>query len=240
MESSAPRLVLVHGSLSSVASWAAYSELLPGLDVVSLDLPGHGVNQDEEYSTTSALEAIGAAVGEATGPVVLAGHSLGGYLAALWTHRHPGRLAGLVLMGASGNPRSRLADLYKSFARLTERADHGKLGRSRARVARWVGVRPEQLDGQASYDILPTTWRSVFDECPPSIMTTIDVPVLYLNGQFDQMRFHEKQYVARTPHARLHTIKGATHFAPLTHEPEVAAELSAFVREVTSGGSQLQ
>lgn len=232
MHDSVSRLVLVHGSLGSVASWSAYPRLLPDLDVSLLDLPGHGSNHELEFSTASALGAIGAAVDDGEGPVVLAGHSLGGYLAALWAHHHPGRLAGLVLMGASGNPRGRLAGLYKAFAGFTRRADHQWLARRRQQVATRLGVRAEQLQGHVSYDVLPVAWQSVFDDCPPWIVTTLDVPVLYLNGQFDQMRMHEKQYVARTTDARLRIVKGATHFAPLTHEREVASQIRAFVGDV--------
>lgn len=234
MHDPAARLVLVHGSLGSAASWAAYPRLLPDLDVVVPELPGHGDHHEREFSTASALETIGSAVGSGTGPVVLAGHSLGGYLSALWAHHHPGRLAGLVLMGASGNPRGRLAGLYKAFARFTRRADHQSLARRRQQVATRLGVRPEHLSGHASYDVLPVAWQCVFDDCPPWIVTTLDVPVLYLNGQFDQMRIHERQYVARTPDARLRIIKGATHFAPLTHERQVATRMRAFAREVAS------
>lgn len=240
MDTPLPRLVLVHGSLSSIAAWGDYGDLLPHQEVVTVDLPGHGENREQEFTTDSALQAIGAAVGGTAAPVVLGGHSLGGYLSALWAHRNPGRLAGLVLMGASGKPNSRLAGLYKAFSRLTERADHDRLARRREALAQRLGVRPEQMSGQASYELLPLTWQAVFDDCPPWMVTTLDVPVLYVNGQFDQMRIHERQYVARTPDARLRIIKGATHFAPLTHEPEVAGAIAEFVAEVTSGGAKLQ
>lgn len=235
MEKAVPSLVLVHGSLSSKASWLAYRGLLPHVALVTPDLPGHGENHDLPFTTASALEVIAAAVGHATGPVVLAGHSLGGYLSALWAHRNPGRLSGLVLMGASGNPAGRLAGVYKAFSRYTRRADHEKLARRRDTLARRLGVRAEHLSAPAAYDVLPLAWQAVFDDCPPWIMSTIDVPVLYLNGQFDQMRIHEKRYVASTPDARLRTVKRATHFAPLTHEQQVAAELDAFLSEVALG-----
>lgn len=237
MQKAAPRLVLVHGSLSSRASWVAYPGLIPDIEVATPDLPGHGDNRDLQLTTASALEVIGYAVGETTRPVVLAGHSLGGYLSALWAHRNPGRLSGLVLMGASGNPAGRLAGVYKAFARYTRRADHEKLARRRDALARRLGVRADHLPAAASYDGLPLAWQAVFDDCPPWIMSTIDVPVLYLNGQFDQMRIHEKRYLDITPNPRLRIIKGATHFAPLTHERQVAAELSAFVREVAILGT---
>ncbi|HHT12930.1 MAG TPA: alpha/beta fold hydrolase [Propionibacterium sp.] len=67
---------------------------MPDIDVAMPDLPGHGENVERSLNTASALAVIGDAVGKATNPVVLAGHSLGGYLSALWAHRNPGRLSG--------------------------------------------------------------------------------------------------------------------------------------------------
>src|SRR5699024_880047 len=43
-----PRLVLVHGTRMDRHEWAAYPDLLPGAEVVAVDLPGHGARLGQE------------------------------------------------------------------------------------------------------------------------------------------------------------------------------------------------
>src|SRR5690606_32706139 len=97
--------------------------LLPDAELVPVDLPGHGSRHTEEFSADSALETIRAAVdGRSPGQrVVLAGHSLGGYLAMLYADRHPSALDALVLVGASAEPVGPLAGVYRRFADLLPR-----------------------------------------------------------------------------------------------------------------------
>ena len=74
------------------------------------------LDEGRSFTWESALEVIGEAVeGGAPGvPVVLAGHSLGGYLALAWAADHPRRLAGLGLLGASAVPAGPGAALYRA------------------------------------------------------------------------------------------------------------------------------
>ena len=104
------RLVLVHGTRVSRTQWdlPAYRDLSADFDVLCPDLPGHGRRAGERFTTDAAVAAI-AATAEAgdrdrAAPVVLVGHSLGGYMAMAYAARHPHRLAGLVLIGASAVP----------------------------------------------------------------------------------------------------------------------------------------
>lgn len=225
-------MVLVHGSMSSSAQWADYPGLLPDCEVVAVDLPGHGSRRAEPFTTDGALETIGAAASVAA-PVVLVGHSLGGYLCGLYAARHRG-LAGLVLLGGTGNPRGRFAAPYRLFAWLTGRVSHRRLARLRGAVARRLGVRDGLLDEEASYTALPGVWRAVAEDCPPRVLADVRCPVVFVNGQFDQMRIDERRYLHLVPGATLETVRGATHFAPLTHAPDVAARIRRFVDDVAA------
>lgn len=224
-----PRLVLIHGSMASSAQWAHYPVLLPGFDVVAIDLPGHGDRTGERFSTAAALAAIEAAV-DGQSPVVLAGHSLGGYLAGLFAGTRPHRLSGLVVMGATGNPRSPFAATYRGFAKLTEVVSHERLGRARLRMASRLGVPVDLLPERADYATLPDVWAAVMADCPPRVLCGVECPVLFINGQFDQMRIHERRYRALVPGSHVVVIPRASHFAPLTHAPQVAEEIRRFYR----------
>lgn len=222
-----PKLVLVHGSMSSAEQWMDYPALLPEFEVVAIDLPGHGEKVGVPFTTESALDAIAEAVAGA-GPVVVVGHSLGAYLAGLFAGTRAHRLRGLVLIGATGNPRGRLAWVYRGFAWLTRRVDHSVLARLRGGVARLLGVRPELLPADPDYATLPDVWESVMRDCPPGVLRSVGCPVLFINGQFDQMRADERRYRTRVEGSALDIIPRASHFAPLTHAPEVAEAIRRF------------
>lgn len=229
-----PLVILVHGSLSSADEWGGYAELLPDCDVVTIDLPGHGERMSESFTTRAAVRVIDEALlGRDEGqPVFLVGHSLGGYLASLHAARNPGVLAGLVLIGATGDPRSPLAAVYRGYAWLVGKVDHARLARIRDAVARRLGLSEDQVPAPEAYAVLPAAWRSVIDDCPRHLMGRVDCPVLFINGQFDQMRLNERAYQRLTPSSRLVTVPRATHLAPLTHPEQVAGLIRQFVRDV--------
>src|SRR3989304_5016080 len=86
------RLVLIHGSGCSADSWRYQVDgLWRGLEIVAVDLPGHGGSAPvgdpsvERYATTvrGVLRQIGRR------KVFLAGHSLGGAVALQVALEHP-------------------------------------------------------------------------------------------------------------------------------------------------------
>jgi pimeloyl-ACP methyl ester carboxylesterase len=214
--------------------WDPYRPLLPGIEVVTPDLPGHGTRAGEEFTLEAALETIALAVdGAAPGQrVVLAGHSLGGYLATVYAARHPGRLDELVLVGATADPAGPLTAVYRWFARLIGRSDPDRMARTTNRMVRWLGAGPEVvalLPGGESYAALPAAWQVVMDECGPDLLRDVDCRVVLVNGQVDQMRLHVRRYAAAAGGARVVTVPRATHLMPLTH-PRQLAEI---LRDIT-------
>lgn len=207
--------------------------MLAGFDVIAVDLPGHGALTGQSFTTSGAVKVITDAL--PTGrPAVIVGHSLGGYFAAMVAARYPDRVRGLAMLGASGDPASRAAWVYRAYAHLTRRIDHRRLARFRDRVARLVGVPNGVLPPAASYAALPEIWQAVFDDVSLDLLRDVTCPVLFLNGRFDQMRVHERRCLALAPNSSLRIVPGATHLAPLTHQEQVAHELQRFVDEIRS------
>lgn len=223
------RLVLVHGSMSSSAQWADYPALLPEFDVVAVDLPGHGLRREEPFSIPAALEVIADAM-KGSRRAILVGHSLGGYVCARFAAETP-TAAGLVLIGATGDPSGGLTIPYRVFAWLSGRVPPRTLVRLRLAVARRLGVRTALLSDAADYRSLPAVLRAVAAGCGAGDLARVTCPVLFINGRFDQMRIDERRYLRLTPQAQLAIIPRATHLAPLTHPVAVADRIRGFAAQ---------
>jgi pimeloyl-ACP methyl ester carboxylesterase len=82
----APTLLLVHGLGATGEVWRGVGDLAagwPGARVL-VDLPGHGRSQHRPtYSYEEHAHQLRLLLGERPGPVVVAGHSMGGYVGIL-------------------------------------------------------------------------------------------------------------------------------------------------------------
>lgn len=228
MDSTGIRLVLVHGTRMSRGQWADYPALLPEMELVTPDLPGHGSRRDAKFTTDAAMESIDEGVrGGAPGQrVVLVGHSLGGYMAMLYAARQsPAPLSGLVLIGSSAVPSGPGAALYRSFASVVPRVGADRMARAANGVVARLGVSEQvahSLSGGEGYANISASWDAVMRDCRPELLAGLECPVLLLNGQFDQLRVHARRYAAQSPHARVETVPKTTHLLPMTHPQRVA------------------
>ena len=101
------RVLALHGWLDNAMSFAPLASLLPELDLVALDLPGHGHSAhrpvrswyhfvDYLDDALAALDALG------WERCVLLGHSLGGAVASVLAAARPERVERLLLIEALG------------------------------------------------------------------------------------------------------------------------------------------
>lgn len=103
----APRVLCLHGWLDNAASYIPLAPLLDKLDLVAIDLPGHG-HSDHRHSTTryhfidylfnidATLDALG------WQDCHLLGHSMGAAIAAVYGAGAPERVRSIVLLDAIG------------------------------------------------------------------------------------------------------------------------------------------
>lgn len=222
-------LILLHGTRMSRRQWDPYRELLPQLPLVVRDLPGHGERAGEEFNRDAALATVDEAVAEARAlgddRPVLAGHSLGGYLGAMWADRHPHDLGALVLIGATADPAGPLTGLYRGFARALPHLDPERMARWMNVLFRRLGAKGEHaalLPDGAAYAALPAAWELVMTECGPELLREVACPVWMVNGQLDQMRIHVRRFAAATADPHVVTVPRATHLMPATHPDQVA------------------
>lgn len=233
------RLVLVHGSRTSGVQWAAHRQWLePEFEVLTPDLPGHGSLAAQRFSRTSATAAVAAAVDSAAAgqPIVLAGHSLGGYVAMAYAAEHSARLAGLVTIGAAAIPRGPGAAAYRALGAVTDRAPRAWINRLNDRMLGRMAA-PEVFapirDEGYWFDAVRDSWAEVMAWGSPELLRAVECPVLVVRGQFDQLGIDGARYAAAAGFARVRTVRGASHLLPLTRPWQTSAIIAGFAREVT-------
>jgi pimeloyl-ACP methyl ester carboxylesterase len=100
-----PAAVFIHGAQNDHSVWALQSRYFAhhGFGVLALDLPGHGRSAGPALSSVEAMAdwllALLAAAG--AGPAILIGHSMGSLIALEASHRAPGQVRGLALLGTT-------------------------------------------------------------------------------------------------------------------------------------------
>lgn len=103
-------VVLVHGSNASLHTWEPWVQRLTarGYRVVTLDLPAHGLTgaTREGLYTNAAYVGVVEKLVDRLGlsRFVLGGNSMGGGVSWRYAVAHPDRVAGLILVDASGKP----------------------------------------------------------------------------------------------------------------------------------------
>jgi pimeloyl-ACP methyl ester carboxylesterase len=231
-------LVLVHGSRLSSTQWAPQLPLLHGRVTVGLvDLPGHGRRAAEEFTLERCAEVIEEAVAAAPSgaPVVLVGHSLGGYAAMAYGAGRASALSGLVLAGCSATPLGAGAAIYRWVARATDRLGPDRMTRINDRVLRRL-YPADRIDAviEGGYYFTPTAaaWDAVMAECRPSMLWGVECPVLVLNGQYDQFRIGVGEVLRACRHAQVKVIRGAGHLANLDRPAAFADALLRFADSV--------
>jgi len=105
--SGAPRVLALHGWLDNAASFVPLSAQLPDIDLVALDLPGHGASAHLPPAADYLLVAFARAAFAAADALGwdrfhLLGHSLGGVIASVMAAACPQRIERLLTIEALG------------------------------------------------------------------------------------------------------------------------------------------
>lgn len=209
-----PLLVLAHGSLATGEHMARVGAAVSDLvEVVAPDLPGHVSRADEPYSLPESVALMEAIIDEAGDlPVLLGGHSLGGFTALTCAARRPERPAGLLLMGCAVEPRGAGAVAYQAAGRLFD-----------AVGASWNRVR------RLPHNPLAPVWGQVISTCGSHQLADIECPVLIMGGALDQLHLGARQFARATPNSRVVTARGRSHAWPNLRPDEVGAQIRSWL-----------
>ncbi|MEM9608121.1 MAG: alpha/beta hydrolase [Actinomycetota bacterium] len=153
-----PPVVLLHGwtvtgELNWFRQWEALAER--GHRVLIVDQRGHGrgLRSAQRFTLEDCADDVAGLVVElGLGRAVLAGYSMGGPVATLAAHRHPGVVDGIVLIATAMEWRSRFADRASWRLRLPVTSFALRSGLVRRGFQRWVAqLGDDRLDVHASW-----------------------------------------------------------------------------------------
>jgi len=234
-------LVLLHGFSQTGASWDPVRAALRAAPdpVLAPDLRGHGaasavrpVSLSAVLADLDALLAAGAA---------LAGYSMGGRIALHSALAHPGRLARLVLIGASpglADPAERAARRAADEA-LAARVEAGSIeafADAWGALGLWAG-QPPAVAAAARADRLandPAGLAAALRGVGTGAMEPLwgrlgelTMPAAVLAGERDpKFAALARRLAAGLPRATLRIVPGAGHALPLEAPDEVAAAIA--------------
>lgn len=212
------QVVLVHGIRTSATMWRAQVAHLRelGVPVTAVDLPGHGTRMTETFTLDGAFATIDAAVRDAAtrGPVLLVGHSMGGLLSTAYVGREDRPpVAAFIAASCTAIPRGVGLAVYRALALGFDRLP----GRGQ-RIADWVLDRTlpveTRLDfgaGGYAYDAQDAALRSLSVLDLLAALARIDVPLWFVNGQYDQLRLNERLFTRLAPAAELIVVPRTSH-----------------------------
>jgi pimeloyl-ACP methyl ester carboxylesterase len=240
-----PTVALIHGFPLDSRMWDAQAaELSDCCRVIRPDLRGFGRSAsqvpfsieslaDDLHELLKAIKAM---------PVVLAGLSMGGYVALAYARKYPTDLRGMILVDtrADGDTPEGKANRQKMIA----------LARQSGSEAIADVMLPRLLapDAPRSRPQVAKALRSLMESCPPKtiehalmamrdrpdqtpFLASIPVPTLIIVGDADAITPPEvaRAMHEQVPNSHLEVIRGAGHMAPMEQPAQVNQAIRHFM-----------
>lgn len=237
-------VVLMHGFPLDRRMWdTQVAELSSSRRVIAPDLAGFGQSQsDEPFTMESQADAVHALLDELGAlPCVLAGLSMGGYIALAYACKYPADLRGLMLVDTKAEGDS--AEQKQGRQKMIE------LVRARGSKAVAEQMLPRMLapDTPQKRPVVAQALRSIMEACPPKTiehalvamrdrpdrspnLPSISVPTLIIVGDADSITPVPvaEQMQKQIPNAQLVVIKGAGHMSPMEQPAQVNRAMGGF------------
>ncbi|MEV7431735.1 alpha/beta hydrolase [Nocardioides sp. NPDC092400] len=224
-----PALVAVPGLGLRPTAWDTTLAALPGHRSRTEVLPGYGVRPRRGEALDPATRGLrlAAVLQPEDGPVVLLGHSAGAQVVAHAAAAAADRVVGLVLVGPSTDPRART---WPALAgRWLRTARHERPGQ--VPFLAWSYSRTGLLHIQRTMD------AARHDDVEATLVD-VRCPVLVLRGRHDRIcpaDWAGRLVAAAPAGSRVETLPAGARMVPLTHGPQVAAAVAAYLRADVSG-----
>lgn len=254
-----PTVVLVHATPGSLGTWSdvvfggdSFAGLARDLDVIALDVIGHGITETplpaEGASFALCAEWVGAFLDALElRDVTLVGNSYGGEFAWRTALDRPDRVARLVLLSSSGFAR-RDGEWLPEEVKMREMA--------LAKIGWWISTRERVRGALQPHFAAPVSdthveevwlacanadnWGAMIDlardenGARAAELPRLRQPTLLLWGARDlgyPLERFARDFAAALPHARLVALPDVGHYPQEEAPAAVAAELRAFLAE---------
>jgi pimeloyl-ACP methyl ester carboxylesterase len=205
---------------------------------IAADLPAHGALANVPFRMGNVVEWLSNLIDrEAGGRAILAGISLGGYVAMDFAARHPEKVAGLVLLSCTAEPTGPGAALYWLGTWIMTVAPVRWLGAMKRLVGR-VLYPPDLAHLLTGYYFRGGAQgiRAVLGHSYIEKVRGYPGPILFMNGRRDlPFRSSERRFLAAARQGRLELIPKAYHVCNLDDVPRVTSAIRHFARSLTSG-----
>jgi pimeloyl-ACP methyl ester carboxylesterase len=210
-------LLLLHGAAANREMWRPQIEAFANtFRVVAPDLPGHGEHAGQPSAMETALRLVDDLAGVEMQPVLLAGLSLGGFVAMEYAAHCPAKAAAVVLSACGQHMTSRLLRLALRINRAVFRLiGTSRLKRFEAKAIRKAYppeiAEPLIVRGLA-HEVMGQVFDAVLRTHHRQLLSPYPGPGLILNGEGDRFtRMGERSLLAAAPQGRLEMIPGAAH-----------------------------
>lgn len=198
--------------------WRAQVEYLGarGTPVVAVDLPGHGSRMAETFTLDGAFATIDQAVRDAAtrGPVLLVGHSMGGLLCIEYVGREDRPpVDAFIAASCTAIPRGAALTTYRVLARGFDSLPDRGMWLTERMLDRTLPTetRADFAAGGYAFDAQDTALRSLSVLDLLAALQRIDVPLWFVNGQFDQLRVNEQLFMRIAKDAELIVVPRTSH-----------------------------
>jgi 3-oxoadipate enol-lactonase len=241
-------LVLLHGFPHDRTLWRAQqvanSTALPNVRLIIPDLPGFGASAPLDAPSMDAYADEIAALLDELGVTraVIAGLSMGGYIAFAFWRRHRTRVQSLILIdtkasvdadAAKAKRRELIANVTQhGVGSIVESMLPGQLGKTtRATATETVAFVTTMLGHAPAVGVVDAAHAMLTRSDSMATLETIDVPVLVLVGDEDVLTPVSDAVAMSSviPRARLVTIPEAGHLSPLEQPATVNAAMAEFL-----------
>ncbi|WP_322408992.1 alpha/beta hydrolase [Microbacterium invictum] len=233
------QVVFVHGIRTSATMWRAQTEYLTscGVTATAVDLPGHGTRRDGVFTLDGAFETIDHAVREAAarGPVLLVAHSMGGLVSIDYVGQEdPPPVAGFVAASCTAIPRGMGLATYRFLARRFDSLPDRGMWLTNYVLDRTLPTetRPDFGAGGYAFDAQDVALRSLSVLDLLTALARIEVPLWFVNGQYDQLRVNERLFIRIAPHAELIVVPRTSHLVTAMRPRVFNAVLSLAVATI--------
>jgi 3-oxoadipate enol-lactonase len=243
-----PALLLIHGFPLDRSMWAHQVATLARWRRIAPDLRGCGYSEAPEdgYAMAAYADDLVRLLDRLrVEHAVIAGHSMGGYVAFELLRRHRERVMGLILVDTRAEAdtaegrrgRDALIEVAraKGPAAVAEHLLPRLLGRSTQRTQPQVVEQVREMARRAPVSGIVgalTAMRDRADSTPH--LGTIEVPTLVVVGEEDEVTppAMARHMTAAIPSAAMTTIPGAGHLAPLEAPTAVSRVIAEFLEAV--------